>query len=109
MHLLVRWMEKQCFFFNTHSYLHVWTSLGRWQLILGIWKLKQCFFGAHGAGSHPATPPWPVAYGPPWAEAKPQVVQLSSCPPAMLTLQNPRARARLRLNVKGFKMGENAP
>jgi hypothetical protein len=27
----------------------------------------------------------------------------------MLTLQNPRARARLRLNVKGFNMGENAP
>ena len=39
----------------------------------------------------------------------PQVVQLSSCPPAMLTLQSPRARARLRLNVKGFNMGENAP
>src|SRR5262245_61273130 len=27
----------------------------------------------------------------------------------MLTLQNPRATARLRLNVKGFNMGENSP
>src|SRR3954453_16805520 len=29
--------------------------------------------------------------------------------PAMLTLQAPRARARLRLNVKGFNMGDNSP
>jgi hypothetical protein len=27
----------------------------------------------------------------------------------MLTLQNPRATARLRLNVKGFNMGEDSP
>jgi hypothetical protein len=29
--------------------------------------------------------------------------------PAMLTLQAPRARARLRLNVKGFNMGDISP
>ena len=46
---------------------------------------------------------------PPWGEASPQVVQLESNPPALLTLENPRATARLRLNVKVFNMGENSP
>ena len=83
-------------------------SFGKLQWIFGIWKLKQCFFGAQArvaACRSTLASGIRTALG----EAKPQVVQLSSCPPAMLTLQNPRARARLRLNVKGFNMGENAP
>ena len=36
-------------------------------------------------------------------------MQLESNPPALLTLENPRATARLRLNVKVFNMGENSP
>ena len=76
-----------------------------------MWKLKQCFLGAHG-DSHPRHgPPWPLAYGPPWGEASPQVVQLSSMPARLAHAAESKSdgEAEARLNVKGFNMGENSP
>src|SRR5580704_10827230 len=46
----------------------------------------------------------------PCGDARPQVEQpLPPNRPAMLTLHAPRATARLRLNVKGFNMGDISP
>jgi len=60
---------------------------------------------AQGAGAH-----WAVGMTL-CGDAMPQVEQPLFPPntPAMLTLQAPRATARLRVNVKGFNMGEKSP